>query len=487
MSKIILDKIDNIEIDSAKCPVDNIHALNYLRDGIFFLANKVREAEKTYLANKIMPIRDCERGLFPPDTEFISSQELIGMDFTGRYNHINCIFQWFSISVVNYIRSVGLIDYLQNNNKELKDITSPEDRKEIKNYCTQYVESVAPEIKKYRDKVAAHFCATDPYSNDNFVDLELSLMSTLTSNNGLFEINGMSLSRDGVKNNQLPTWSITNEFNKLKNRYWPDDNINSKVAVVCGGAMGYKNGGASIGGSIALRLAADGFAVAVIDGGDTGQTTADKIIENNGRAIFIQADVTNTEDIKSGLERIKDELGDITCLVNCVARYSKGIAKNAVDISEDEWGKTIEVNLGGYYKMAKYTIPYILESGGGTIINISSIESQVALNNYAVYSVAKAGVDALTRSLAVDFAPHIRTNSILPGFVKIANSENGRNEVELKEWYDSIAKGYPMGRVCTTDDIANVAAFLASDQSAYINGQSILVDGGRLIHDFHEF
>ena len=137
--------------------------------------------------------------------------------------------------------------------------------------------------------------------------------------------------------------------------------------------------------------------------------------------------------------------------------------------------------------MAKYTIPYILKSGGGTIINISSIESLVALKDFSVYSVTKAGVDALTRSLAVDFAPQIRTNSILPGFVKIANSENGRNEAELAEWYADIAKGYPMGRVCTTDDIANVASFLASDQSAYINGQSIVVDGGRLISDSHQF
>jgi NAD(P)-dependent dehydrogenase (short-subunit alcohol dehydrogenase family) len=111
----------------------------------------------------------------------------------------------------------------------------------------------------------------------------------------------------------------------------------------------------------------------------------------------------------------------------------------------------------------------------------------VALRDCSVYSVAKAGIDALTRSIAVDFAPHIRTNSILPGFVKIANSENGRNETGLTEWYDNIAKEYPMDRVCTTYDIANVAAFLASNQSAYINGQSIIVDGGHLIYDSHEF
>ena len=157
------------------------------------------------------------------------------------------------------------------------------------------------------------------------------------------------------------------------------------------------------------------------------------------------------------------------------------------DITEDEWNKTLDVNLSGYFKMAKYSVPFILESGGGTIVNISSIETFTALPNFSVYSVSKAAVDGLTRTLAVDFAPKIRTNSICPGFVKIANSENNRSSEELEKWYADISKQYPMGRVCEVDEIASVASFLASEESSYINGQSIIVDGGKSVADIHKF
>ena len=163
------------------------------------------------------------------------------------------------------------------------------------------------------------------------------------------------------------------------------------------------------------------------------------------------------------------------------------MAKNVTDISEEEWNKTLDVNLNGYFKMAKYAIPLILESGGGTIVNISSGGSLVALPNFSVYSVSKAAIDALTRTIAVDFAPKIRANAILPGFVRIANSENNRTPEELERWYGDIAKQYPMRRVCEVEEIANVVSFLASEQSSYINGQSIIVDGGKSISDVHEF
>jgi len=263
--------------------------------------------------------------------------------------------------------------------------------------------------------------------------------------------------------------------------------MKNKIAIVTGAAMGYKDGGTSIGGAISIQLAKDGYKVVVVDLGEMGQRTVDIIQKEGGDAIFIKADVTVTEQVKNLIETTKTKFGGINCLVNCVARYSDGMAKNVSEISEEEWNKTLEVNLGGYFKMAKYFVPLMLDSGGGTIINISSIETLLALPNFSVYSVSKAAVDALTRSLAVDFAPQIRTNSICPGFVKIANSENNRTPEELEKWYSSIAKQYPMDRVCTVEEIAEVASFLASDKSSYINGQTIVVDGGKTIADIHEF
>jgi len=263
--------------------------------------------------------------------------------------------------------------------------------------------------------------------------------------------------------------------------------MQNKTAIITGGGMGYKAGGPSIGGAIAMRLSKDGYNVVVVDLDETGQKTVDLIKEKGGQAVFVQADVTKTIDVERVILVAKETFGGLHCLVNAVARYSPDMMKNIAEISEEEWNATLEVNLNGYFKMAKYAIPLILESGGGTTVNISSIESLVALSNFGVYSVSKAAVDALTRSIAVDFAPNIRANSVLPGFVKIANSENNRSPEELQKWYAGIAQDYPMKRVCEPDEIASVVSFLAGDESSYINGQSIVVDGGKLVSDQHKF
>lgn len=264
------------------------------------------------------------------------------------------------------------------------------------------------------------------------------------------------------------------------------DNTN-KVAIVTGGAMGYKDGGPSIGGATAIRLAKDGYAVVVVDLGEMGQRTVDCIKKNGGNAIFVKADVTVTEEVKKIVESTKSKFGKLHCLVNCVARYGSGMAKNIVDISEEEWTSTLHVNLNGYFKMAKYCIPLMLETERATIVNISSVAAFTSLPDFSVYSVSKAAINALTRTIAVDFAPKIRANAICPGFVKIANSQNNRNPQELDAWYKDISKQYPMRRVCEVDEIANAVSFLASEQSSYINGQAIIVDGGKTIADTHEF
>lgn len=262
---------------------------------------------------------------------------------------------------------------------------------------------------------------------------------------------------------------------------------NNKVAIVTGAAMGYKAGGPSIGGAISIRLAKGGYKIVVVDIGEMGQKTADIINEAGGESVFIKADVTRTNDVKEIIQITKEKYGGLNCLVNCVARYGSGMAKNVVEISEEEWTKTLNVNLNGYFKMCKYTIPLILESDGGTIINISSVGSLLALPNFSVYSVSKAAIDALTRTIAVDFAPKIRANAVLPGFVKIANSQNNRSPEELERWYTDISIQYPMKRVCEVDEIASVVAFLAGEDSSYINGQTIIVDGGKSVSDTHKF
>ena len=264
-------------------------------------------------------------------------------------------------------------------------------------------------------------------------------------------------------------------------------NETNKVAIVTGGAMGYKSGGSSIGGAISIRLAKDGYRVIVVDLVEMGNRTVELIKNSGGEGMFIKADVSVAKEVRRIIKTTKDAFGGLNCLVNCIARYGSGMSKNIVDISEEEWEKTLDVNLNGYFNMTKYSIPLMLESGGGTIINISSLAAFNALPNFSVYSVSKAAINAITRTIAVDFAPEIRANAICPGFVKIANSENNRTPQELKEWYAEISKQYPMKRICEVDEIAGVASFLAGKDSSYVNGQTIVVDGGKMASDTHDF
>lgn len=264
--------------------------------------------------------------------------------------------------------------------------------------------------------------------------------------------------------------------------------MQNKTALVTGAALGYKNGGPSIGSAIAHKLAAEGARIVVVDIlEEMGQRTVDKIKQNGGSGIFVRCDVSKTDEVKRAIEITEQEFGGLHCLVNCAASYEGDIARNVVEISEQDWNHTIEVNLNGYFRFAKYAIPLMLQSGGGAIVNISSGAAFRVVKNFSVYPVTKAAINALTRTLAIDFAPHIRANAICPGFVRIANSENERSPEEVEEWIGRIARTYPPQRVCSVEEIANVALFLLSDDSSYINGQCIVVDGGRSVADGHEF
>ncbi|MFH2021684.1 MAG: SDR family oxidoreductase [Patescibacteria group bacterium] len=264
--------------------------------------------------------------------------------------------------------------------------------------------------------------------------------------------------------------------------------LTNKVALITGAALGYKDGGPSIGGAIALKFAQEGAKVVVVDTNEEmGQKTSDVIKENGGDSIFINADVANSDQVQVAIKASQKKYGKLTSLVNCAACYAGKIFNTVVDTSEEDWQRVMNVNLNGYYRFAKYAIPLMLKSGGGTIVNISSMAAFTIVPNFAVYAVSKAAINGLTRVLAVDHAPQIRTNAICPGFVRIANSENNRSPKELKKWLDDTVKDYPLGKVCSVDNIANIALFLSSDDSFYINGECVKADGGRSIADAHDF
>ena len=264
--------------------------------------------------------------------------------------------------------------------------------------------------------------------------------------------------------------------------------LRNKVALITGAALGFKEGGPSIGSAIAFKLASEGATIIAVDILEKmGQKTIAQIKNTGGDGIFIRTDVSKTEDVKKSISIAEKEYGKLHVLVNCAAAYEGDIFRNVVEIPEEDWDNIININLNGYFRFAKHAIPLILKSGGGTILNISSVAAFNVLKNFCVYPVTKAAINALTRTLAIDFAPLIRTNAICPGFVRIANSEGNRTAKELEDWISGISRTYPMQRVCTVDEIANVALFLVSEDSSYINGQCLIVDGGRFISDTHEF
>jgi NAD(P)-dependent dehydrogenase (short-subunit alcohol dehydrogenase family) len=264
--------------------------------------------------------------------------------------------------------------------------------------------------------------------------------------------------------------------------------LKNRVALITGAALGFKEGGPSIGSSIAFKFASEGAKIVVVDIEEKmGRKTIEKVIDNGGDGIFIKADVSKTNEVKEAISLTEKKYKKLHILVNCAASYDGNIFRNVVDTSEEDWKNIIDINLNGYFRFAKFAIPLILKSGGGNIVNISSCAAFKVLKNFCIYPVTKAAINALTRTLAIDFAPQIRTNSICPGFVKIANSEGDRTPRETEEWLTDISKTYPLKRVCDVDEIANVALFLASNDSSYVNGECIIVDGGRGISDTHEF
>jgi dihydroanticapsin dehydrogenase len=264
--------------------------------------------------------------------------------------------------------------------------------------------------------------------------------------------------------------------------------MRDKTAMVTGAALGYKDGGPSIGSAIAFKLAAEGAQVVVVDIlEEMGQRTVDEIRKSGGTGLFVRADVSKTNDVQNAIEATRQEFGQLHCLVNCAASYEGDIFKNVVETPEEDWKHVIDVNLNGYFRFAKYAVPLMLQSGGGTIVNVSSCAAFRVAKNFGVYPVTKAAINALTRTLAVDFAPQIRANAICPGFVRIANSEGDRTPEEVNQWIEGIARTYPLRRTCSVEEIANVALFLACEDSSCINGECIVVDGGRLVSDTHEF
>jgi NAD(P)-dependent dehydrogenase (short-subunit alcohol dehydrogenase family) len=261
---------------------------------------------------------------------------------------------------------------------------------------------------------------------------------------------------------------------KLSNLRLPN-----KVAVITGGSSG-------IGRATALLFAKEGARVAVVDVDSAkGEETVTSIRRNGGEAIFVKTDVSKTSDVQQMVKAVKEKYGKIDILFNNAGIHQNS-AGTVVDLEEDDWNKVIDTNLKSMFLCSKYVIPVMAEGVGGSIINAGSIYGQIGSRKVPAYCASKGAIIALTKAMALDHADQrIRVNSTCPGTIYTPMVERFMNEnyarygsKSFDDMLESRRKAYPIGRIGVAEDIANSVLFLASDESSFITGTTITIDGG---------
>ena len=247
--------------------------------------------------------------------------------------------------------------------------------------------------------------------------------------------------------------------------------LEGKVALITGGTSG-------IGSATAVRFAGEGAAV-VITGrnAERGEQVVLDIVANGGEALFIRSDVRNAEDCRQAVEQILERFGKIDVLFNNAGVFHP---KSVPDCTEEEWDETIDSSLKGAFLMSKYVLPSMIESGSGSIIHTSSGWGILGGDKAAAYCAAKGGLIVMAKAMAIDHGPDgIRVNCVCPGDVltpMLADDAAKRG----MSWddYAADAADRPLGRIGTAEDIANAVLYLASDESSFVTGDALVVDGG---------
>lgn len=247
--------------------------------------------------------------------------------------------------------------------------------------------------------------------------------------------------------------------------------LSEKVAIITGGARG-------MGKHIALTLASRGAHVVIADVMEMKSATQE-IKNSTGREVIaVKTDITNKEEVKNLIDVAIDKFKKVDILVN-----NAGITRRAllVDMSEEDWDAVLDVNLKGVFLCTQAVAKYMMERRYGKIINIASVAGiNSLLAGTANYATSKAGVIRLTAASALELGPYgINVNAVAPGTVVTDMTHTGRTPAEFEEFIEGTKKKTALHRVGTPQDIANVIAFLASDESSYITGQVIPVEGGR--------
>ena len=241
--------------------------------------------------------------------------------------------------------------------------------------------------------------------------------------------------------------------------------LKDKVALVTGAAQG-------IGRAIALKLAANGADVVIVDMNlDKAQEAAREVERLGRRALALRANIANLQEAEAMADEAVAKLGAVHIMVN-----NAGITRDALILrmKEEDWDAVINVNLKGVFNCTKAVVKYMSKQRYGRIVNIASIVGEMGNAGQANYSASKAGVIALTKTVAREFATrNITCNAVAPGFIDTAMTQALSEKVK-----EELAKQIPMGRLGTPEDVAEGVLFLVSETTGYITGQVLNINGG---------
>lgn len=246
--------------------------------------------------------------------------------------------------------------------------------------------------------------------------------------------------------------------------------LRDRVALITGGASG-------IGQATAILFAKEGASVAVVDVDEVrGKEIINTIRNNGGKAIFIRADVSKAKDAERMVKETVATFGKLNILFNNAGIM--GVIAPLVGTSEEDWDRVMDINVKGVYLGSKYAIPEMIKNGGGVIINTGSGAGISATPNSTVYCTSKAAVIMLTKTIAVDYGQKgIRANCVCPGLVETDFYRIWSKE-DRRQLYESSAKGSLVGRTGKPEDIARAALYLASEDSSFMQGAALVIDGG---------